>query len=273
MVHHKSKGKMICHYCDNTMEVSYDCDKCGAKDSMIDVGVGVEKLQEEVESLFNGVRVAVVTSDNVSNFEQMKDVVKKISNNEIDIIIGTQMISKGYDFKDLTLIGVVDVDSILYSSDFRSLEKSFQLLSQLVGRSGRSDEDGKVLIQTYNDDNFILKKVKEADKDGFYEFELNNRELMEMPPFAKMAKIEISAFFEEDCKKVAFDVKKSLPIEKNLDFFGPAPAMVPRVKNRYFYNIFIKVNRKINLQKLIFDIKTNMRYKKNINFRVDIDPN
>ncbi len=273
MVYHKKKGKFICHYCDNSVESSMDCAKCGAKDSMADVGVGVEKLQEEVINAFNGVRVAVVTSDNVANFEEMKEIVRKISDNEIDIIIGTQMISKGYDFKDLTLIGVVDVDSILYSSDFRSLERSFQLLSQLAGRAGRRDEDGQVLIQTYNSDNFILKKVRELDKDGFYEFEINNRELMEMPPFSKMARIEISSFLEEDCKKFAFEVKNLLPIEKNLEFYGPAPALIARVKNRYYYNIFIKVNKKISLQKLIFSIKTKISVKKNIRFKVDIDPN
>ena len=273
MVYHKSKGQFICHYCDNILKTSMDCLKCGSEGSMIDVGVGVEKLQEEVVALFPQAKIVLVTSDNVVNFDEMKEIVQRISANEVDIIIGTQMISKGYDFKDLTLIGVVDVDSILYSSDFRSLEKSFQLLSQLVGRSGRSKDEGRVMIQTYNSENFILQKVRDSDKAGFYEFEINNRKLMEMPPFSKMVKVEFSSFLEEDCKKAAFEVKKFLPINKNLEFYGPSPGVIPRIRNRYYYNIFIKVNKKINLQKLIFDIKNRVCFKKNIRFMVDIDPN
>ncbi len=273
MVYHKTKKQLICHYCDNKMEFSSDCSKCGSKGTIIDVGVGVEKLHEEVKGLFPDSKTTIVTSDSVGSFDDMKNVVDQISNNEIDIIIGTQMISKGYDFKDLELIGIVDVDSILYSSDFRSLERSFQLLSQLSGRAGRRDSPGKVLIQTYNDQNYILKIIKDLDKDGFYNFELKNRKMMEFPPFSKMVKMEISSFSEDECKKFCSEIKNFLPINDKIEVSGPAPAPVLRLKNRYFYNLFIKVNKKINLHKLILDIKNSIGSKKNIKFRIDIDPN
>ncbi len=215
----------------------------------------------------------MITSDNVSNFNEMKKFVAEVESGAIDLIIGTQMICKGYDFKNLTLIGVVDVDAMLYSSDFRANEKSFAMLSQLTGRVGRGDQDGLVLIQTYNPDNLILRQLSKGNRDDFYKYEIENRKLANLPPFFKMARLEIASFFESDCEKLGKEIKNLIKFNKNIEVSGPSPAMVPRVKNSYYYNIFLTVNKKINLQKIILDIKTRLCLKKNIKFRVDIDPN
>lgn len=272
LVHHKKAKNLVCHYCGSVCDVSKDCKKCESESSIVDVGIGVEKIKEEVEEFLPQAKIAMVTSDNLTNFNEVDDLVKKISNNEIDIIIGTQMIAKGYDFANLTLVGIVDADSGFYSSDLKAAEKSFQLLSQVFGRAGRKEHDGKILIQTYNPENFIIKKLVANDKEGFYNFELDSREIANLPPFSKMANITVDSLNKNLALKLAKNIVKNTPFNDDVEVLGPAPAKLFRHRNRYYYNVFIKVSRKINLQKLIKDIKNRLDIVNQANIKVDIDP-
>lgn len=272
IVYHKSLNISTCHYCGYEENYNKDCRECGSKDSIINFGVGVEKLQEEVKEFLPQARIALITSDNLTNFKTSNKIIQEISNNEVDIIIGTQMISKGYDFENLTLVGVVDADSGFYSDDLRASEKSYQLLSQVVGRAGRKKHQGKIFIQTYNADNFILKKLISQDKEGFYKFELNNRKILDLPPFFKLANIIIDSLRKNSALQIAKNIVRNFPFNENIEVLGPSKSKLFRHKNRYYYSVFIKANKKINLQKLISDVINKLDIKNEANIKVDIDP-
>lgn len=271
LVHHKNRGEAICHYCGHSEKFNSNCKSCGEVNSIINVGIGVEKLKEEVESLFPQTRIALVTSDTISNFKEAQKIIEEISENKIDIIIGTQIIAKGYDFENLSLVGIVDADSGFYSSELRSMERSFQLLSQVTGRAGRKDHQGRILIQTYNTKNFIFEKIIQNDKEGFYEFELKNRKDLNLPPFSKMANFIISAFEEPQAITAAKKLIAAFPFNDAIEIFGPAPLAVSRLKNRYYYRVFLKLEKKINMQKLIQDVINDMDFSSQIRIKVDID--
>jgi len=272
LVHHKHSRRAICHYCGHNENFSHDCKSCGEKDAIINVGVGVEKIAEEVAGLFPQARVALVTSDNIANFKDAEKVVTQILDNEIDIIIGTQIIAKGYDFPNLTLVGIVDADSGFYSAELKSSEKSFQLLSQVIGRAGRKDYHGKIFIQTFNPQNFVFEKIIQNDKKGFLDFEIANRKSLNMPPFTKMANFVVSAFEENKALNAAKMLAKKFPFNDAIEVFGPAPAAISRLKNRYHYRVFLKTEKKINLQKLILDVMKDLDFSSQIRVKIDIDP-
>ncbi len=272
MVSHKKSNKMSCHYCGENQKFSSDCKFCSSEDSLIDIGVGVEKIKEEVESFLPQARIALVTSDSVTNFDEAEELINKISNHEIDIIIGTQLIAKGYDFAGLTLVGVVDADSGFYASDLKSMERSYQLLKQVIGRAGRRKEQGRVFIQTYNPQNLIFEKIIKQDKAGFYNFEISNRKNLNMPPFSKMASFVVSAFEEKNALNFAKKLIAVFPFDENIELLGPAQMPILKLKNRYNYRVFVKTSKKINLQKLIIDVIKNLEIPTNVRVKIDIDP-
>ena len=272
LVHHKHSRRAICHYCGHNEIFSHDCKSCGEKDAIINVGVGVEKIAEEVASLFPQARIALVTSDNIANFKDAEKIVSQILGNEIDIIIGTQIIAKGYDFPNLTLVGIVDADSGFYSAELKSSEKSFQLLSQVIGRAGRKDYHGKIFIQTFNPQNFVFEKIIQNDKKGFFDFEIANRKALNMPPFTKMANFIISAFEENKALSAAKMLAGKFPFNDAIEVFGPAPTAIARLKNRYHYRVFLKTEKKINLQKLILDVMKDLDFPNQVRVKIDIDP-
>lgn len=273
LVLHKSKNQLICHHCGHHEKLVQECKFCGEVDSLIPLGAGVEKLEEEVGEFLADAKIVLVTSDDVGSFAEVDKFVEKILRREIDVIIGTQMITKGHDFPDLTLVGIVDADGLLYSSELRALEKSYQILTQVIGRAGRRDQQGKVIIQTYNPDNFLLTELLKNDKNSFYEFEVKNRRALDLPPFSKMAKFEVSSFEESEAKNFAKKLIKHFPPSDKVEVFGPAPAPLQRLRNRHHFLVNLKVERKINLQKLISDVMRSLEIPKSVRIRIDLYPN
>jgi len=182
------------------------------------------------------------------------------------------MISKGYDFANLNLVGIVDADSMLYSSDLRALERAYQVFTQVMGRAGRRDESGKIIIQTFNPQNLLFEKIALDDKKNFYDFELNNRHQLNLPPFSQMAKFEISALNEQEAKNFAKNLIKYFPIDEKIEIFGPAPAPLQKLKNRHHFLIHLKVDKKVNLQKLINDITSKIEIPNKYRLRININP-
>lgn len=272
LVLHKSKEKLTCHHCGHQEKFESHCKFCGEKDAIISVGAGVEKIEEEVRLTFPNARIALATSDNVTSFSDVDELVKKILNNEIDIIIGTQMIAKGHDFPDLNLVGVIDADAMLYSSELRALEKTYQILTQVIGRTGRHLEKGKVIIQTYNPQNFIFENILKGDKKQFYDFEVKNRQTLNLPPFSRMARFEISSFLESEAKNFARKLISHFPVSDKIEIFGPAPAPLQRLKNRHHFLVNLKTDKKVNLQKLVLDVLSNLKTGKSVRVKVDVDP-
>ncbi|MDX2082480.1 MAG: primosomal protein N' [Rickettsiales bacterium] len=271
LVLHKAKKKLICHHCGHQENLISECKFCGEKDVLISVGVGVEKIAEEIKINFPAARIATMTSDNINNFVDADKLVKQILNHEVDIILGTQMIAKGHDFPDLNLVGIIDADSAFYSSELRALEKAYQILTQVIGRVGRRDKVGNVIIQTYNPENFIFGQIIKNNKKDFYDFELKNRQSLDLPPFSRMVKFEISAFLENDAKNFAKKLIKNFPVSTKIEIFGPAPAQLQRLKNRHHFLVNLKADKKINLQKLIIDVLQQIEIPKSVRLRIDVD--
>ncbi len=240
--------------------------------NLTSIGTGVEKLLEEVQFVFPDAKIASINSDDIKSFEDAEKIVKDISCGTIDIIIGTQMISKGYDFANLNLVGIVDADSMLYSSDLRALERAYQVFTQVMGRAGRRDESGKIIIQTFNPQNLLFEKIALDDKKDFYDFELNNRQQLNLPPFTQMARFEISALSEQEAKNFAKNLLKYFPINDKIEVFGPAPAPLQKLKNRHHFLIHLKVDKKVNLQKLINDITSKIEIPNKFRLRININP-
>lgn len=269
---HKAKQKLICHHCGHQEKLFLECKFCGEADALISVGAGVDRIAEEVKNIFPESRIALVTSDNVTSFDDVDRLVAQILNHEIDVIIGTQMIVKGHDFPDLSLVGIIDADAMLYSSELRALEKTYQILTQVIGRAGRRQSKGKVIVQTYNPQNFIFEQIIKSDKKFFYEFEIKNRQTLEMPPFSRFVRFEVSSFLESEAKNFAKKLIQSFPISEKIELFGPAPAALQRLKNRHHFLVNLKAEKKINVQKLIADVLRNIDIPKSIRVRIDVDP-
>ncbi|NBV06247.1 MAG: primosomal protein N' [Proteobacteria bacterium] len=272
LVLHKAKQKLICHYCGHQEKLLHQCKFCGEVDALISVGAGVDRIAEEVKNIFPKSRIVLVTSDSVTSFADVDHLVAQILNREIDIIIGTQMIVKGHDFPDLSLVGIVDADAMLYSSELRALEKTYQILTQVIGRAGRRQTKGKVIVQTYNPENFIFEQILKSDKKSFYDFEIKNRQTLEMPPFSRFVRFEISSFTESDAKNFAKKLIQAFPISERIEIFGPAPAALQRLKNRHHFLVNLKAEKKINLQKLIKEVLQTLEIPKSVRLKIDFDP-
>ncbi len=270
LVLYKKQNKLLCHHCGYSQKMPISCTKCKSPDSLISLGFAIEKLIEETEKLFPQARIAVASSDTLKSFADADNLVQKITNQEVDIIIGTQIIAKGYDFSNLSLIGIVDADSLLYSSNLRATEQGFQLFTQLMGRAGRRATSGKVFIQTYNPKNLLFQYINNSD--NFYNFELNNRKLFNLPPFSQMARLEISATKSNLALNFANHLVQNIPIDSKLKVYGPATAPLAKLKNRYHFLVNLTVDKKTNLAKLIQAVLVQSNIPNHIRVRVHVNP-
>jgi len=269
---HQKLNKLICHHCGYNTKPSTQCNSCSGEDSLISCGAGVEKIKEEILHNFPNSRITIMTSDNITNLDEVENIMGKILNHEIDIIIGTQIIAKGHHFPSLSLVGIIDGDGSFYNANLRTLEKSYQLLTQVIGRAGRDKYHGKVILQTYNPENLVFQNIINSSRDQFLDMEIRNRESAEMPPFAKMAAIIVSAIKEKDAIDAAKLILKQFPIQNGIEIFGPAPMPITRIKNRYNYRILVKTKKNINIQKLISSSVSHIKLDHQVRVKIDIDP-
>ncbi|MFT6258085.1 MAG: primosomal protein N' (replication factor Y) [Rickettsiales bacterium] len=269
---HQRTNRLTCHHCGDYQRMKNLCPECGKEDCLMNIGVGVERLQEEVLEYFPSARIGLMTSDNIKSNEDAGELIEKILDNEIDIIIGTQMIAKGHHFPSLALVGIVDGDGSFLSGNLRTLERSFQLLTQVIGRAGRERYAGRVVLQTYNTENSVFKSIIENKRDEFLESEIKNRKSMNFPPFSKMATLIFSGMDEALVIDFAKFVRGKFPFDKAIEVFGPAPMPISRVKNSYHHCLNVKVDRKINLQKLISQVLKSCKTPSKVRVKIDIDP-
>lgn len=269
--YYASQGILKCNYCGKIKRYTGHCSKCGSK-NIIHSGKGVERVEEEIKKYFN---VGVIRVD--SEISKDRDFFEKMYydflNKKYDIMVGTQLISKGLHFPNVTLVGVVNADTILNFPDFRAGEKTFQLVTQVAGRAGRGEKKGKVIVQTYQDEHSVFERVKNSDYEGFYDEEIKNREILTYPPFSKTINIGISSKYEEYVESFAKEFCKDIKYD-GVEIYGPMRSMVYKVKDRYRHNIFVKGSLKgINNFKKILKLKIT-KYEKNDKIRivVDVDP-
>ena len=270
MSYYKSTNKYKCNYCGKQIYYTGKCTKCGST-NLIHSGKGIERIEEELKKYFD-VPIIKVDSELSRNKDYFSRIYKDFSDKKYSILIGTQIIAKGLHFPNVTLVGVINSDIILNFPDFRSGEKTFQLLTQVSGRAGRGDKKGKVIIQTYEPENNVIKDSKEENYDLFYEKEINSRKIFSYPPFSKILNIGFSSEDEArllDISKKFYDEIKS----ENIELYGPMPSMVYKVQKRFRMNIFAKGSKKkIDKFKLFLKRKLNEFNDTKVRIVVDIDP-
>jgi len=270
MSYYKSTNKYKCNYCGKQIYYTGKCTKCGST-NLIHSGKGIERIEEELKKYFD-VPIIKVDSELSRNKDYFSRIYKDFSDKKYSILIGTQIIAKGLHFPNVTLVGVINSDIILNFPDFRSGEKTFQLLTQVSGRAGRGDKKGKVIIQTYEPENNVIKDSKEENYDLFYEKEISSRKVFSYPPFSKILNIGFSSEDEArllDISKKFYDEIKSQDIE----LYGPMPSMVYKVQKRFRMNIFAKGSKKkIDKFKLFLKRKLNEFNDTKVRIVVDIDP-
>ncbi|MCL5030461.1 MAG: primosomal protein N' [Bacteroidetes bacterium] len=243
MVYHINQNILQCHYCGLTKRVPNACTNCGSL-SIKYFGTGTERVEDELEFYFPGVKIKRVDSDSISRKSSLSKILLEFGKGEIDILVGTQMVSKGLDFPRLTLVGVISAETTLWLPDFRADERTFQLLTQVAGRAGRSKVEGEVIIQTQNEKHFALQKVLQNDYQGFYQKEIIDRERFDYPPFSRVCLIETKDTNEDKAKGALIDFHKELiNYRKWLKISPPASAIIARLKGNFRFQILIKSPR------------------------------
>lgn len=272
LVYHKGIGKLICHHCGATKSYSPNCSECKSEDSMIPCGPGIERILEEAEKLFPEARIQIMTKEEMSSAKRSKEILEDIESGKIDIIIGTQIITKGYHFPKLTMVGVIDTDIALTSSELRAAENSFALMYQLAGRAGREEIQGNIYMQTYSPDSRFIKQLSEHDFDGFIKAELTERKKAKMPPSYKIASIILQDKNEIKVKRQALNIVKSMKKSDNIQVLGPAPALMHKLKNFYRYRIILIGDSYSALHNYLIDILNSLDKKTRDEIRIDINP-
>ena len=271
LTYHKSSNTLRCHYCGYGEKVYNECPSCKEK-SLSNLGVGTQKIEEELQELFPSSRILRMDYDTTSRKGMHEEMIKAFKNQEYDILLGTQMVAKGLDFSNVTLVGVINADTALNLPDFRSSENTFSLLSQVAGRSGRSEKEGFVVIQTYNPDHYAIDLTKKHDYLSFYTKEMQIRKQLKYPPYYYLCNIRMSGKDEKYILLEAGKIKRSL--ERNLTrtiILGPSSASIFKMNNIYRYNIILKYKDDKELY-FILD-KIIEHYKANSKIKIDIDFN
>jgi len=246
MVHHINMNIMKCHYCGTAKPVPKACKKCGSI-SIKFFGVGTQRVEDELSYHFPSAKIERIDSDTVSKKGKLGIILNNFRKGQIDILVGTQIVSKGMDFSNVTLVGVISAETSLWLPDFRADERTFQLLTQVAGRSGRSQEEGEVIIQTKNHKNFILQKVLENNYHEFYLNEIMLRQNSQYPPFSRLALVEINNEDDQKAKQAINDFHRRLvKFGDRLQILAPNEAVILKIKRIYRYQIMIKSLRKID---------------------------
>lgn len=272
LTYHKSSNNLRCHYCGHTVFNSGVCPSCGS-DALTSLGLGTERLEEEVKEKFSGARVIRMDADTTTRKGSFDEMITLIEEKRADIIIGTQMVSKGLDFPDVTVVGVINADESLNVPDFRSGEYTFSLLSQVGGRAGRSSSSGKVIFQSFNPDNETLKFAKDNDYEGLYNYEMNIRRVLKYPPYYYLTIIKFASkeyeLSRDEAKKAYEYLNKKL---NSVIILGPTTARMFKVKNVYRFQIILKYKSyemvKDSLTELFEIYKTNSK----VNIEIDNNP-
>ena len=271
LTYHKSSGMMRCHYCGYAEAKPDICPNC-KKDSLEGSGSGTEQVEEEINKLFPNYNTIRMDFDTTSRKGSHERILNDFKDKKYSILIGTQMISKGLDFPNVTLVGVINADNSLNIPDFRSSETTFALLNQVSGRSGRGEKNGEVVIQTYNPSHYAIEYAKNNNYLGFYKEEMHNRKLLGYPPYYYLVLIRIKG---KDYNKVSLESKKVKEyLNKYLDFsiLGPTIASPFRVNSIYRFNIIIKYKTNNNLYNVLNDLLDHYKSKRDIIIDIDFDP-
>lgn len=273
MTYHKTSNNLRCHYCGYMVVKSEECPECHEK-ALADYGLGTEKLEQELKKILPAARIIRMDADTTRNKGTHEDIINKFRNHEYDILLGTQMISKGLNFPLVTLVGVINADATLNIPDFRSGERTFDLLAQVSGRAGRNELPGEVILQTFNPDNFTLKCVQKNDYKEFYKYEMNNRHKLDYPPYYYITSVKIASKDYDMASKEIVKVKKYLQnkINKKTILLGPTTASMFKIKNIYRFQLIVKYKNDINLMEALKELDKIYMVNNKVNIEIDNNP-
>ncbi len=272
MVEHRLMHRLACHHCGHVMPPPRACPECGEEDSLVACGPGVERIADEIAALFPEARTAIVTSDTIWSPARAAEFVAGMEAREIDVVIGTQLVTKGYHFPNLTLVGVVDADLGLSGGDLRAAERSFQQISQVAGRAGRGDKPGRVLVQTHDPGAPVIAALISGDGPGFYAAETEARREAAMPPFGRLAAIIVSAEDGTEAESVARRIGRAAPRVADMAVFGPAPAPLAMLRGRHRHRLLVHAARMLDVQDVIRDWLAGVEWGPKVRVAVDVDP-
>ncbi|WP_246431280.1 primosomal protein N' [Paenochrobactrum gallinarii] len=273
LVEHRFRGQLMCHQCGYHEPVPEACPECGTLDHLVACGPGVERIAEEAEALFPKARIIVLSSDMAGGVKRLRLELEAISKGEADIVIGTQLVAKGHNFPNMTLVGVVDADLGLANGDPRAAERTFQLLNQVTGRAGRTGKKSLGLLQTYQPDHPVMQAIISGDADAFYEREIEDRERNSLPPFGRLASLIISGENRVEAENHARALRRAAPHSSELSVMGPAEAPLAFVRGRYRYRLLIHGSKRADIQAYMRALLERApKIKGNLRVQVDIDP-
>jgi primosomal protein N' (replication factor Y) len=273
---HRSERLMICHYCNHRQRAPNTCPDCG-KTYIHFVGQGTEQLEEMLNELFPELRIARIDRDTASNRKRFERVLVEFSEGRIDLLVGTQMLAKGHDFPNVTLVGVVSVDAGLALADFRAAERTFQLITQVAGRAGRGERPGRVLIQTYHPYHYALRHSCAQDYEGFYNEEIRYRQNHSYPPYVSLASLLVHGKELSRVRADALQLRKELDTanaERIVRILGPAPAPLSRLKGEHRFQVLLK-SRNRRVAREVADKALKALAARGVNLRsinLEIDP-
>ena len=273
LVEHRYHQRLACHHCGFSMPPPAACPKCETKDSFVACGPGVERLEEEVKTLFPKARTQVLSSDLSGGVERLRIELEAIAKGEVDVIIGTQLVAKGHHFPSLALVGVVDADLGLGYGDPRAAERTFQLLHQVVGRAGRETAPGRGLLQTYQPEHPVMQALVAGDRDAFYDKEIAAREEAALPPFARMASLIVSAKEGPKAEGHARQLAAAAPRDEPIRVLGPAEAPLALIRGRRRWRLLVRSPRNLDLSHYMRRwLAAAPKPKGSVQVTVDIDP-
>lgn len=273
LVEHRFRGQLVCHHCGHNERRPDACPECGTFDHLVACGPGVERIAEEVVQQFPDARVMVLSSDLMGGVKRLRLELEAVANGEADIVIGTQLVAKGHNFPNMTLVGVVDADLGLANGDPRAAERTFQLLSQVTGRAGRTGKKSLGLLQTYQPDHPVMRAIVSGDSEAFYEREIVERERSALPPFGRLAGIIVSADNRTDAEAHARGLRRAAPKAADIFVLGPAEAPLALVGGRHRFRLLVHGERKADIQGFVRSMLADgPKLRGSVRMSVDIDP-
>lgn len=272
LVEHRFSKRLACHHCGHEVPVPDACPECGTGDCLVACGPGVERIADEVAEILPEARTALITSDTMNTPEAIGQFVAMAEGRAIDVIIGTQLVTKGYHFPELTLVGVVDADLGLEGGDLRAAERTYQQVAQVAGRAGRGEKPGLVLIQTRHPEASVIEALANGDRDAFYAAETEARRDAGAPPFGRWAAIIVSSEDQAEALAAARAIGGTAPDLPDMLVLGPAPAPLSLLRGRHRFRLLINARRSAELQKTLREWLEPLQFPRSVRVNIDIDP-
>lgn len=272
MVEHRLLHRLACHHCGHEMSVPPACPSCGEADALVACGPGVERIAEEVAALWPDARVALVTSDTITSPARAAALVASVEAREIDILIGTQLVTKGFHFPELTLVGVIDADLGLSGGDLRASERTFAQIAQVAGRAGRGAKPGRVMLQTHQPQARLMQALVNGDTAAFYANETAARRDLTLPPFGRLAALIVSAEDEGKARAAATTLAAAARPREGVQVLGPAPAPLAMLRGRYRFRLLVTARRTVPLSAWLRDWLGAAPPPAGVRVTVDVDP-